>query len=153
MQKNQIILWIVIIVVVVAVGIGVGMHLGQPDDATGASEFSAVYLSTGDVYFGKYSAFPSPHMTKTWYLQRSTDAQNQPQLGVAPLSSVFWGPVDDIKFNQKEIIFSVRLRNDSQVVKVMAAGAAAASPGADNIGAVPQQAVPTTQQSTTTPIQ
>jgi hypothetical protein len=121
MSKNTLIILIVVIVVLVAVGIWVGMHLSS--NKTGAaSPYSAVYLSTGDIYFGKFSHFPSPHMTNVWYIQRGVDAKNQPQVGIAPFKSVFWGPIDEVNFNEKQIVLVTKLAADSQVVKAIESG-------------------------------
>jgi hypothetical protein len=111
---------IIIVVIVLAVWAGVliaGMQSGTNPDA--ASPYSAVYLSTGDIYFGKLSWFPSPHMTDVWFIERSQGQDGQTQVGFAPLTSVAWGPTDGISFNAQDIVFSTRLKNSSQIVQVM----------------------------------
>ena len=113
MKKNLIIL-LVLVLVLLALGIAVGMMMKGGE---GASAYSAVYLTTGDIYFGKLSWFPHPHMTNVWLLQRGVDAQNQPQLGVTPFKNAVWAPTDEITFSEKQIIFWARLRSDSQVVQ------------------------------------
>ena len=116
--KNNPKLFIVIaIVLACGVAVGVWMSKGAESAANKASEYSAVYLTTGDVYFGKLSWFPHPHMTNVWLLQRGVDAQNQPQLGVTPFKNAVWGPTDEITFSEKQIVFWTRLRSDSQVAK------------------------------------
>jgi hypothetical protein len=91
--------------------------------ADAPSAYSAVYLSTGDVYFGKLSWFPSPHMTDVWYLQRSQDQSGNAQVALSAFKSIFWGPVDRIDFGAKDIVFSTRLKNGSQVVQTIEAQA------------------------------
>lgn len=135
-------LLVIVIVLLVIIGVVLGIKLSS-NEAGSPSPYSAVYLSTGDIYFGKFSRFPFPHMTSAWYLQRGTDAQNQPQLGVAPLSTVFWGPVDNIRFNPDDIVFSVRLRNDSEVAKVIQ----------NPTTPTPSQAPPATQPASTSSIE
>ncbi len=150
-QKLYILILAIVIVVLIIAGVVIGMRLSN-GNATGPSAYTAVYLSSGDVYFGKLSWFPSPRMTDVWYLQRGTDAQNKPQFGVAAFKEVFWGPTDSLKLNPKEIIFSTRLRNDSQVVKVILQGAAAATAGnPPSTPSIPAAAIPT--PTTTTPTQ
>lgn len=119
LSRGLLILFIVIVLVLVGLGIWLGMSFGHEEAASAASPYSAVYLSSGDVYFGKLSWFPSPKLTNVWYLQRGVNQQNQPQVGIAPLKSVLWGPVDQINLNAKDILFWTRLRNDSDVAKAM----------------------------------
>lgn len=108
----------VIVLAFIGLGVWIGSNLRQPDPA-GPSEYSAVYLSTGDIYYGILSWFPSPRLKNVWFLQKSVDQNNQPQLGIAPFNRAFWGPVDEVYLNPKQIIFWTRLRNDSQVLKAI----------------------------------
>jgi hypothetical protein len=119
LPKKLLITLIVIVIVILGVGIWLGVKFLGPKNPAGPSEFSAVYLATGDIYFGKLDWFPWPRMTNVWFLQRSVNQQNQPQLGVAPFTSAFWGPVDRVYLNPKEIILWTNLRNDSQLAQVL----------------------------------
>jgi hypothetical protein len=136
--KKLIVIVIVIVIVLVAVGVGIGLRLLAGQNPAGASEYSAVYLTTGDIYFGKLSWFPWPHMKNVWFLQRTVNQQNQTQLGVAPLSSAFWKPIDEIYLNPKEIILWTSLRNDSQLAQALA------NPAALQPASVPQETAPAT---------
>jgi len=115
---------IIALAVVILIFIGAGVWFGfywssrQPNPA-GASEYSAVYLSTGEIYYGVLSWFPSPRLTNVWLLQRGVDQDNQPQLSIGAFNRSFWGPVDEVRLNPKQIIFWTRLRNDSQVLKLI----------------------------------
>ena len=116
--------FIFILVVVVLLGLVVWlivtlMNLEKTPTVNAPSEYSAVYLTTGDIYFGKLSMFPNPRLTNVWFIQKSLDAQNQPQFNLMPIASVSWGPTSEIFLNSKEIVFWTRLRNDSQVVKAL----------------------------------
>ncbi len=119
LSKKLLVVLIVVIIVLVALGVWVGSWvsgLAKPNPS-GPSEYSAVYLSTGDIYYGKLDWFPWPRIKNVWFLQRGVNAQNQPQLGIVPFNTAFWGPVDEVYLNPKQIIFWARLRNDSQVAK------------------------------------
>lgn len=107
---------IVIIVVLVLIAAGVWMAVAASKNPNGESPYSAVYLTSGDIYFGKLSWFPQPHLTDVWYLQRTTDASGQAQVSVAPLKNVFWGPMDEVSLNASQILFTTRLSNSSQLV-------------------------------------
>lgn len=122
MKKGKVIFFGIIIVAVIALAVWAGiliagMQPGVNPDAP--SPYSAVYLSTGDIYFGKLSWFPSPHMTNVWFIQRNTDQSGQTQVSFVPMKSVFYGPMDEINFNAQDIVFSTRLKNSSQIVRAM----------------------------------
>jgi hypothetical protein len=120
LSKKIIVVLLVVVVALVALGIWLGMAFLNKGNPAGPSDYSAVYLVTGDIYFGKLQWFPKPHLTNVWFLQRGVNQQNQPQLNVAPFNAVFWGPVDEIYLNPSEIIFWTSLRNDSQLAKALA---------------------------------
>ena len=111
---------VLFVVILIGVGVWVGSKLGE-QDPSGPSPYSAVYLATGDIYFGKLDWFPWPHLKGVLLLQRGVDGQNQQvQFGVVPLTSAFWGPVSELYLNPKQVIFWTRLRNDSQLICALA---------------------------------
>jgi len=123
MSKRFVILILIVILVVIALGIWIGVAISSSGSAAAnpnaPSAYSAVYLTTGDIYFGKLSWFPSPHLTDVWFLERGQDQSGQTQLGVAPFNSVFWGPVDAINLDAKQIVFWTSLKNGSELVQAM----------------------------------
>jgi hypothetical protein len=147
---------IVLIVIVAIIFIGVGVWVGIDLTAAGGSSsalspYSAVYLSTGDVYFGKLDWSPSPHMEDAWYIQRGTDAKGDPTVGVYPFSQVAWGPSNTIYFNSQQVIFWTRLSATSSVAQLIANPPAAATAAEQNAAAeVPTNA--TTTASTTSTV-
>jgi hypothetical protein len=134
MNKRLILIFILIVIVIIILAGWLALTLMRSNES-GPSAYSAVYLSTGDIYFGKLSWFPRPHLKEVWYLQRGVDQQNQPQLGIAQFKNAFWGPMDEIYLNPKEIIFWTSLRKDSQLAKAFANPAGIQS-------AVPPQQIP-----------
>jgi len=141
-KKSKIILLVIIIVVVIVLAVWAGILIAGMQSGTspdGSSPYSAVYLSTGDIYFGKLSWFPSPHMTNVWFLERGQDQNGQPQIAVAPMKSVSWGPSDEVNFNSQDIVFFTRLKNSSQIVAAMENPSGAMSQGmvGNSIGAAP----------------
>lgn len=149
--KKSTLLFIIILLVVIVAGVSVGILIAQGNQDE--SEYSAVYLATGDIYFGKLSWLPSPHLTNVWIMQRGVDEQNQPQFGIAPFKGAVWGPTDRINFNPKEMVFWTRLRSDSQIAQAienpasLQAGGALGTegaPGGQNFGTSPQVQSPTT---------
>jgi len=126
-SKGLVITLIVILVVfLVGAGVWVGISIiGGNSSPSALSPYSAVYLSTGDIYFGKLSWSPAPHMDDAWFLQRSTDAKGNPTVGVYPFSQVAWGPSDTVYFNSSQIIFWTRLNSTSSIAQLIANPAAA----------------------------
>lgn len=120
LPKKTLTLLIVVAIVILALGVWFGswaLSLRNSDPA-GPSKYSAVYTATGDIYFGELHWFPRLRLTNVYFLQRSVGADNQTTFNVAPLRNAFWGPSGEISLNPEQIIFSTRLQNDSQVVKV-----------------------------------
>lgn len=108
----------VAVFVLIALGIWLGSFIGG-SSGTGPSPYSAVLLSSGDVYFGKLSWFPSPRLSKVWVMQKQIDQNNQQQLSVVQFEKSFWGPLDELYLNWKEVLWWARLRGDSQLVKAI----------------------------------
>jgi hypothetical protein len=152
MSKGKIIFFGIVIVVVIALAVWAGIVIAGMtggSSANAASPYSAVYLTTGDVYFGKLGWFPSPHMSDVWYITRNQGQNGQTQLGLAPMKSIFWGPVGNINLNAQDIVFSTRLLNSSQVVQAIENPSSL--PGAQGNGAgAPTSANGGTQPATPT---
>ena len=120
MNPKKSILIIVIAVVLIALGVWVGKEIsGKKGDEL--SPYSAVYLATGDIYFGKLSWFPWPKISNVWYLERRVNPSTQsPELNVLPLKSVVWGPVgNEISLNPKEVVFWTRLARNNRIAKAI----------------------------------
>ena len=79
------------------------------------NSFYAVYLDTGDLYFGQLSKFPSLSLSNVWYLQRD---QSQ---GVALMdfSKAAWKPEGKIKINRDRVVWISKISQDSPIISVM----------------------------------
>lgn len=115
-SRKGIIIFIIAVLVLVVLGIWIGKNLGNG----GASGYSAVYLTTGDIYFGKFSWFPTPHISEAWYLQRGTDSQNRPTVSVVPLKNIPWGTSNTLYLSNKQIVMWTPISADSQFAKALA---------------------------------
>lgn len=80
--------------------------------------YYAVYLSTGDLYFGQLSYFPKLSLQNAYLLQRNPNDQQNP-LSLQKFENAFWGPQDKIYINDDNIIWKAKLKKDSQVVQYM----------------------------------
>lgn len=70
--------------------------------------YSAIYLKTGDIYFGKLVYFPHFGLKNVYLIQ--SDPQNlQAPLSIQKFSSVFWGPSNFLKLNKSEVVWITKL--------------------------------------------
>lgn len=111
MNKLNKILLFSVIILVIAFGVVLYWQKGGFEQP-----YSAVYLSTGDLYFGKLSHFPKLSLSDVWLLQRNAnDAQNP--FGITKFDKAFWGPEDELNIDSKNIIWTTELKSDSSLVK------------------------------------
>ncbi|MEK7193274.1 MAG: hypothetical protein AAB652_00620 [Patescibacteria group bacterium] len=116
MRKKNIIVVVVLVLVLGAFWLGNKFNTTNGNDAPSA--YSAVYLSTGDVYFGKLHWFPRPWLENVWSVRAGVDPQNRSQLGFVPFKEAAWKPMDRIYLNPQQIIFWTKLKaKDNDVVK------------------------------------
>jgi hypothetical protein len=142
---------VIFVLLVIGAGIIVGLHyINGNSNGQALSPYSAIYLSTGDIYFGKLDWSPSPHMQDAWFLQRGTDAKGNATVGVYPFSQVAWGPSGDVSFNASQIIFWTRLNSTSSIAQLIANPAAATSAQQQAAAQQAEQQGPQVTASTTT---
>lgn len=125
MKKWQILLVIVLVLIGVVLG---GWYFLQNRSEENASEYSAVFLDNGQVYFGKLglSRGGTTTLKDIFYLQTdqavqptSTKTEEQPKLSLVKLGNELHGPKDEMKINNEHILFTETLKNDGQVVKTI----------------------------------
>jgi len=98
--------------------LGARLATGSPPVPPGASAYAAVYLTNGDVYFGKLDwSEPQPTLSDAWVLERSTTQQGAPQVNMAPFKNAPWNPIDEIYLNPQSVLFYTYLQSGSQLVK------------------------------------
>lgn len=83
--------------------------------------YYAVYLNTGDLYFGKLDYFPKLSLNDVYLLQQNSEDQQNP-LSITKFENAFWGPKDKIYLNDEAIVWKVKLKKDSQLLRVIKAG-------------------------------
>jgi len=79
------------------------------------STYYAVYLQTGDMYFGKLSRFPKLTLSDVWFIQRNID-EEQGGFNLIKYSNAMFGPKDKMEINKENVVWISKLRDDSQVV-------------------------------------
>jgi flagellar basal body-associated protein FliL len=138
--------WIILAVVVVAiVVVGVlfrdkifnsGSDNNQNNTTqTKPSGYQAVFLTNGQVYFGKMDDATGSYVTLTdiYYLQvtqpplqgsqttgqQQQQQQAQPQLSLVKLGNELHGPVDSMEINRDQILFYEDMKEDGKVMQAI----------------------------------
>jgi len=107
-KTNKILLSVVIILVVAVLAFAV-VYLWQRGDFK--KSYYAVYLDTGDLYFGELSHFPYLSLSNVWYLQRDTQGTSLAEFVKAP-----WGPEDKIKINKDKVVWTAKISDASELI-------------------------------------
>jgi hypothetical protein len=100
------------VVVLAAVIIGLVVWKVWPNKS-----YYGVYLRTGDLYFGELVRFPSFGLKQVYLLQVNQQNQQNP-ISLQRFNKVFWGPEDFLKINKDEVVWTAKLSDESELVKV-----------------------------------
>lgn len=87
--------------------------------------YYAVYLKTGDLYFGHLSTFPSVTMTDVYYMQQN---QEDKSFGLQRFADSVFGPENRINLSRDNIVWTTKLKEDSQVIKAIKQGGTITNP-------------------------
>ncbi len=112
------VVWVVGVIVVVA-----ALYFGVL--AKESSEYSVVYLSTGELYVGKLSSFPRLKLTDGYIFQVARDPADaaKSNFQLAPLREALWAP-EYLYLNQDQVIFSGPLSEASGIFETLQQSAA-----------------------------
>lgn len=133
--------WLVVaLLLLIVVGMGVALLVDDDDDdeeksavpaapASRTSDWHAIFLNNGQVYFGHLSNTDSSNFTleDIYYLQAqqplqppSEESQPQQDLALVKLGRFeLHCPVDEMTINRDQVIFWEKLKTDSQVVQAI----------------------------------
>ena len=102
---------------------------GIVKDNSSVSDFSAVFLTNGQVYFGKiYRDSGDLDLRDIYYLQvssqqvqgnQNTQSTAQPNIQLVKLGQELHGPNDRMVINRQQVLFTESLKSDSKVVKAI----------------------------------
>jgi len=112
-NANKILLVLVIVLILVLAGLIIWQKFG-----TNKPTYWAIYLKSGDLYFGKLVQFPSFGLKNVYTLQVNQQNQENP-VSVQKFTNIFWGPEDFLKINRAEITWMTKLRSDSQLAELL----------------------------------
>jgi flagellar basal body-associated protein FliL len=136
-------MWITIVIlaaVAIIVAAAIVMWFSRPaggDLAIQRDKYQAVFLTNGQVYFGKLAGASSESMqlTDVYYLQVQQDVQgetgaeqaqasaeatkDESQVSLAKLGNELHGPEDAMQINREQVLFWENLTDDSKVVSAI----------------------------------
>jgi hypothetical protein len=137
-RKRMWITVIILAVVALIVAAVLVMWFSRPaggDSAIQRDKYQAVFLTNGQVYFGKLAGASgdSMQLTNVYYLQVQQDVQgesgdqaqteenkdDQSQVSLAKLGSELHGPEDAMQINREQVLFWENLTDDSKVVSAI----------------------------------
>lgn len=112
--SNKILIGCIIVLVVLLVAL-----FGVKEWAR-ESSWTAVYLRTGDLYFGKMVRFPHFGLKNVYMLQVNQSNSETP-ISVQQFKKVFWGPEDWIQINRDEVVWTTKLDSKGQLAEILKA--------------------------------
>ncbi len=98
------------------------------DAAVKGKQYQAVFLTNGQVYFGKVSNVDASYvkLTDIYYLQvqqqvqpKDQSASQQPQVSLAKLGGELHGPEDVMYISRQQVLFWENLKSDGKVTKAI----------------------------------
>ncbi|MDO8557255.1 MAG: hypothetical protein Q7R98_02215 [Candidatus Jorgensenbacteria bacterium] len=108
-DTKRILLIVAAVLVVAAAAVTIGEFAYE---SSGDYGFHAVYLRTGDLYFGKLTKHPFG--LSQVYLLRVNQGQQETPVSIQQFKKVFWGPEDFITINPSEVVWTTKLDPNGQ---------------------------------------
>lgn len=128
MKKGM--MWGLIAALIVLVGVLLYVS-GALDGVVGKqfSSYQAVFLTNGQVYFGKVANERGAvvEMTDVYYLQvqqaiqPAADENAKPEVKLVKLGTEIHGPEDEMRINRDQVIFIEDLKEDGKVMQAVRA--------------------------------
>jgi hypothetical protein len=100
----------------------------RADAAVKGKQYQAVFLTNGQVYFGKVSKVDNSYvkLSDIYYLQVQQQVQpkdnsqaQQPQVSLAKLGGELHGPEDMMYISRQQVLFWENLKDDGKVTKAI----------------------------------
>jgi len=129
--RNKLLPLVVAAAVVLIIGGGYYFWRGRTGKI-GSGEYKAVFLTNGQVYFGKIAKSSSKEVVlkDIYYLitrpplqtqtpEATPGAKQQPQYTLIKLGQELHGPLDEMRINREHILFIEGLKKDGRVVQAI----------------------------------
>lgn len=108
-SKKQLIVFVVLALIVVALA----LVFSRTPLFAGAPRYAAVYLDTGDLYFGKLTLLPKFQLTDAWLIQPGLE---EGTTSIARFSDAAWKPAGAINFARDHVVFWAPIAEGSQMI-------------------------------------
>ena len=123
-MDNRRLLGVLLVIIAVAIAVFYGLQYVGVTGTTKTEGYQAVFLTNGQVYFGKVTAMtPSDYtLEDIYYLQvqqqniQPEQQGQQPKLSLVKLGNELHGPRDKMVINRDQILFWENLKDDGRVV-------------------------------------
>lgn len=111
LTKGQVIFAVVVVVVaIVAALVAVKIVTAAKNP-----KYVAVYLETGEIYFGKMNWFPAPRLSNVMFFQQR-EGQG---LALDRFTNAVWQPQEPLRISRDEIVFWTYLKPESPIVQAI----------------------------------
>lgn len=128
--RKQILIFVILIFILALIFVYVGFwQNGYIKNITQLIRFrnsyQAVFLSSGQVYFGKITEFTSKYivLNNPYYIQISqteiSEENPQPEMKLIAIKNEFHKPKDFMLIEKSSVIFIEELKNTSQIVDII----------------------------------
>lgn len=119
-KKEQAISWTPVAIGLLLIVLAVGGFVFWKGSVSFDKPYMAVYLDTGEVYFGKLQYFPRLEMHDVFAIQTVVNPERPdlPTAQIVPLSDSLWGP-EKLILNRDKIVFMGKVGDNSDVMKAI----------------------------------
>lgn len=119
---------VVVLIIALVTFVGLGGNAPKAESKyVDSSKLQAVFLNTGQVYFGKITSLNSRYvvLTNIYYLQTSstgtgTEANANPNVSLVKLGCELHEPLDQMIINREQVTFWENLGDNGQVAQAVA---------------------------------
>jgi len=124
-QVISVVVAVLILFAIAILIITVARSLQQPDPLSGAinpNEYQAVFLTNGEVYFGKMSAGPGAQfyfLRHVYFLQTTAKNGKTTSRNLVRLTGQIQGPEDFLAINRSQISYVENLKPNGQAARLM----------------------------------
>ena len=108
---------IIIVVVLILVVLGVGFWVKKASN----NAYSVVYLTTGEVYVGKLTTFPTMKLSNGYILQVTKDATDPTKnnFQLQPINEALWAP-QTLHLIKDNVVFYGPILTTSKIAQTLA---------------------------------
>lgn len=128
-KLTPLVVTLLLVLAIVAAGLYFWKAGNGGDSAIDKSKFQAVFLSNGQVYFGKLDSLKGDYLelSNVYYLQvqqsvqpaKEENAADKSQVSLTKLGKELHGPTDKMNIKADQVLFWEDLKDDSTVVKAI----------------------------------